>query len=98
MFISGVCFREVKKEMERTYKLDLQSINDAKDFVVAINKLDSEVDARYGVRVVDAKSMFGLLNMSHCKPLETTIYSNDENEINEFAKICKRYEVKKNDK
>lgn len=72
MFISGVCFREVKKEMERTYKLDLQSIN-------------------------DAKSMFGLLNMSHCKPLETTIYSNDENEINEFAKICKRYEVKKND-
>lgn len=49
MFISGGCFREVKKEMERTYKLDLQSIN-------------------------------------------------DENEINEFAEICKRYEVKKNDK
>lgn len=70
MFISGGCFREVKKEMERTYKLDLQSINDAKDFVVAINKLNSEVDARYGVRVVDAKSMFGLLNMSHCKPLK----------------------------
>lgn len=43
--------------MERTYKLDLQSINDAKDFVVAINKLNSEVDARYGVRVVDAKSI-----------------------------------------
>lgn len=65
---------------------------------MAINRLDSKVDARYGVRVVDAKSMFGLSNMSHCKPLETTIYSNDENEINEFAKICKRYEVKKNDK
>lgn len=43
--------------MERTYKLDLQSINDAKDFVVAINKLNSEVDARYGVRVVDAKCL-----------------------------------------
>ena len=97
MFISGVYFREVKKEMERTYKLDLQSINDAKDFVVAINKLDSEVDARYGVRVVDAKSMFGLWNMSHCKPLETTIYSDYENEISEFAEICKKYEVKKND-
>lgn len=43
-------------------------------------------------------SMQNLLNMSHCKPLEATIYSNDENEINEFAEICKRYEVKKNDK
>ena len=38
MFISGVCFREVKKEMERTYKIDLQSINDAKHFVGAIHK------------------------------------------------------------
>ena len=97
MFISGVYLREVKNKLERTYKLDLQSINDAKDFIVTINKLNSEVDARYGVRVVDAKSMFGLLNMSHCKPLETTIYSNDENEISEFAEICKKYEVKKND-
>ena len=97
MFISWVYLREVKNKLERTYKLDLQSINDAKDFVIAINKLNSEVDARYGVRVVDAKSMFGLLNMSHCKPLETTIYSNDENEISEFAEICKKYEVKKND-
>ena len=56
MFISVVCFREVKKKMERTYKLNLESINDAKDFVVAINKMNSEVDARYGVHVVDAKS------------------------------------------
>jgi len=97
MFISGFCLREVKNELERTYKLNLQSINDAKDFVVAINKLNSEVDARYGVRVVDAKSMLGLLNMSHCKPLEMTIYSDNENEISEFAEICKKYEVKKND-
>ena len=88
MFISGVCFREVKKKMERTYKLDLESINDAKDFVVAINRMNSEVDA---------KSMLGLLNISHCKPLEMTIYSDDENEISEFAEICKKYEVKKND-
>ena len=98
MFISGVYLREVKNKLERTYKLDLQSINDAKDFVIAINKFNSEVDARYGVHVVDAKSMLGLLNVSHCKPLEMTIYSDDENEINEFAEICKRYEVKKNDK
>ena len=98
MFISGFCFSVVKFDMERSYNLDLHSINDAKDFVLPINKLDSEHDARYGVRVVDAKSKFGLLNMSHCNQLETTIYSNDENEINEFAKICKRYEVKKNDK
>lgn len=98
MFISGVYLREVKNKLERTYKLDLQSINDAKDFIVTINKLNSEVDARYGVRVVDAKSMLGLLNVSHCKPLEMTIYSDDENEINEFAEICKKYEVKKNDK
>ena len=97
MFISGVCFREVKKKMERTYKLNLESINDAKDFVIAINKLNSEVDARYGVHVVDAKSMLGLLNVSHCKPLEMTIYSDGENEISKFAEICKKYEVKKND-
>lgn len=97
MFISGFCLKEVKNELERTYKLNLQSINDAKDFVVSINKLNSEVDARYGVRVVDAKSMLGLLNMSHCKPLEMTIYADDENEISEFAEICKKYEVKKND-
>lgn len=97
MFISGFCLREVKNELERTYKLDLVSINDAKDFVMAINKLNGEVDARYGVHVVDAKSMLGILNISHCKPLEMTIYSDDENEISEFAEICKKYEVKKND-
>lgn len=98
MFISGVYLRKVEKNLERTYKLDLESINDAKDFVVAINKLNSEVDARYGVHVVDAKSMLGLLNVSHCKPLELTIYSDDEKEICKFAEICKKYEMKKNDK
>lgn len=28
MFISGFCLREVKNKLERTYKLNLQSIND----------------------------------------------------------------------
>lgn len=48
------------------------SLTRAEEFVAEISELKSDVDAAYGVRSVDAKSVIGFMGISHL-PVKVTI-------------------------
>ena len=44
-------------------------------FVNMVNKLDFDVDAKYGSRVVDAKSILGVISLASYKTIEVIFHS-----------------------
>ena len=80
--------------MKREYIINLNSINDLRQFTTDIlYKIDSYIDAIYERQCVDAKSLLGLVSLSSHN-IKVMIHSDDENELEEFRKICERYEVR----
>ena len=68
------------------------SLTRAEEFVAEISELKSDVNASYGVRSVDAKSIMGFMGISHL-PVKVTIVPLSNSELKEFNKICRKYEV-----
>ena len=68
------------------------SLTRAEEFVAEISELKSDVNAAYGVRSVDAKSVIGFMGISHL-PVKVTIVPLSNSELKEFNKICRKYEV-----
>ena len=68
------------------------SLTRAEEFVAEISELKSDVNASYGVRSVDAKSIMGFMGISHL-PVKVTIVPLSNRELKEFNKICRKYEV-----
>ena len=68
------------------------SLTRAEEFVAEISELKSDVNAAYGVRSVDAKSVMGFMGISHL-PVKVTIVPLSNRELKEFNKICRKYEV-----
>ena len=68
------------------------SLTRAEEFVAEISELKSDVNAAYGVRNVDAKSVIGFMGISHL-PVKVTIVPLSNSELKEFNKICRKYEV-----
>lgn len=80
--------------MQKKFTVDLHDIDDVESFVKELSeKIRSDVDATYEKRVVDAKSLLGVI-MITSHPVEVEIISDDEEEIKVFEEICKKYEVK----
>lgn len=80
--------------MKKKFTVDLHDIDGVESFVKELSeKIRSDVDATYGKRVVDAKSLLGVI-MITSHPVEVEIISDDEEEIKVFEEICKKYEVK----
>lgn len=80
--------------MKKKFTVDLHDIDDVESFVKELSeKIRSDVDATYGKRVVDAKSLLGVI-MITSHPIEVEIISDNEEEIKMFEEICKKYEVK----
>lgn len=50
------------------------SLTRAEEFVAEISELKSDVNAAYGVRSVDAKSVMGFMGISHL-PIQSVNYS-----------------------
>lgn len=61
----------------KTSKIQLNSINDVKEFVNKISKFDCEIDLISGRYVVDAKSIMGIFSLDLSKPIDIEIH-NDE--------------------
>lgn len=74
---------------ERIVHLD--SVYDSAKFVEEIAKLPSDIDAIYNSKTVDAKSYLGILLISS-HPIKLILNSNDDDEINDFLKICEKYQ------
>lgn len=80
--------------MKKRFTVDLHDVDNTESFVKEISeKIRSDVDATYEKRVVDAKSLLGVI-MITSHPVEVEIISDDEEEIKVFEEICKKYEVK----
>ena len=68
------------------------SLTRAEEFVAEISELESDVNATYGVRSVDAKSIMGFMGISHL-PAKVTIVPLNDIELKKFNEICRKYEV-----
>lgn len=69
-------------------KIRLSSVNDVKDFVVAVSFSSCDIDIAADRYIIDAKSIMGIFSLDLSKPLVLKINSTDENEIaNVLGKI-----------
>ena len=57
--------------------VNLQAINDVKEFVNIVMKYDFDIDLVSGRYAVDAKSIMGIFSLDLAKPIELEIFSDD---------------------
>ena len=80
--------------MKREYEINLNNINDLKNFIHEMTyHIASDVDAIYDRQVMDAKSLLGLISIS-THPIKVIIHSDDLSEIAYFKSVCEKYEVR----
>ena len=89
MMISGLRAYPHKTQ----FTLDLDSLTDLEEFVAAISEIEGDVNAKYGVREVDAKSFLEMSGISQY-PILVELLSEKESDIELFEEICRKYEVK----
>ena len=69
-----------------TVQINLNSIDKVKAFVHSVNTFNTEFDLVYGRFVIDAKSIMGIFSLDLSKPINLTIYNDDDAEIMESLK------------
>lgn len=70
-------------------KLRFYSVEQAKDFVNAIEKLDFDINLNDGSKMIDAKSLMGILNLDFNKSFDANCVTKNEYDVEKFAKIAK---------
>ena len=61
----------------KNIKISIKTINDVKEFVNTIGKVDYDVDLISGRYAIDAKSIMGIFSLDLSKDLELNIHSDD---------------------
>ena len=69
-----------------TFQINLNSIDKVKAFVHSVNTFNTEFDLVSGRFVIDAKSIMGIFSLDLSKPINLTIYNDDDAEIMESLK------------
>lgn len=69
-----------------TVQINLNSIDKVKAFVHSVNTFNTEFDLVSGRFVIDAKSIMGIFSLDLSKPINLTIYNEDDAEIMESLK------------
>lgn len=80
----------------RAIKIVFETDEEICSFVRAANNCEGEVDVRYGSRVVDGKSVLGVLSFGLHKPLEIILHSEADQDFTE--KLSALTEIQKADK
>ncbi|MBQ2966859.1 MAG: HPr family phosphocarrier protein [Clostridia bacterium] len=70
----------------KTFNIMLNSINDVKNFVNAVNKYDFDVDLTSGRYVVDAKSIMGIFSLDLSKPIKVEVFTDEPDAFMEEMK------------
>lgn len=70
----------------KTFNIMLNSINDVKNFVNAVNKYDFDVDLTSGRYVVDAKSIMGIFSLDLSKPIKVEVFTDESDAFMEEMK------------
>ena len=75
----------------KTVKININTINDVKDFVTIVSRCDYDVDIVSGRYAIDAKSIMGTFSLDLSKELTLNIHSDD---CADFLDQISKYTVK----
>ena len=75
----------------KTVKVNINTINDVKNFVRVVSRCDYDVDIISGRYAIDAKSIMGIFSLDLSKELTLNIHSDD---CADFLDQIKDYIVK----
>lgn len=79
----------------REVTIQLETINDVKNFVSTVTKFECDFDIAVDRYVVDAKSIMGIFSLDLSKPLTLQINTDDEKEIGDVLKAISAVIVSK---
>lgn len=79
----------------REVTIQLETINDVKNFVSTVTKFECDFDIAVDRYVVDAKSIMGIFSLNLSKPLTLQINTDDEKEIGDVLKAISAVIVSK---
>lgn len=65
----------------KTFKVQINSIGDVKNFVNIVSKYDFDIDLISARYVVDAKSIMGIFSLDLTKPIEVQVHTDDADAI-----------------
>ena len=69
-----------------TVQINLNSVDKVRAFVHSVNRFNAEFDLVSARFVIDAKSIMGIFSLDLSKPIDLTIYNDDDTEILESLK------------
>lgn len=72
----------------KTTRINLNTINDVKDFVTIVSRCDYDVDIVSGRYAIDAKSIMGIFSLDLSKELTLNIHSDN---CADFLESIKKY-------
>ena len=62
-------------------KIQLNAINDVKEFVNTVMRFNSDIDLVSGRYAIDAKSIMGIFSLDLSKPIELVAHTEDPDEL-----------------
>ena len=71
--------------------VNLQAINDVKEFVNIVMKYDFDIDLVSGRYAIDAKSIMGIFSLDLSKPIDLNIHT--EGGADDVLEVLKQYQV-----
>ena len=71
--------------------VNLQAINDVKEFVNIVMKYDFDIDLVSGRYVIDAKSIMGIFSLDLSKPIDLNIHT--EGNADDVMAVLSQYTV-----
>ena len=61
----------------KTVKININTINDVKNFVSIVSRCDYDVDIVSGRYAIDAKSIMGIFSLDLSKPIDLNIHAKE---------------------
>jgi phosphocarrier protein HPr len=74
-------------------KVLLKNMDNVEKFVEITNKFNFDIDVIGGKRMVNGKSVLGLLTLDLTSPLSVILNTNKSNEINEFINLINDFKI-----
>ena len=71
----------------------LKNMDNVEKFVEITNKFNFDIDVIGGKRIVNGKSVLGLLTLDLTSPLSVILNTNKSNEINEFINLINDFKI-----
>ena len=73
----------------KTVKININTINDVKNFVSIVSRCDYDVDIVSGRYAIDAKSIMGIFSLDLSKPIDLNIHA--EENMEDILKVLAPY-------